>query len=89
MREPAIIHKLALVALGAALLIPAGVAGIATGLDLLQRADSQPVDAINGLLVAIQALAPLCQPLICLLFGLTLLSTAILLLARGLQSAQS
>lgn len=93
MREPANTQKLALAALGAALLVPLGLVGIWTGLDGLSHAGSEPgalfSELVAGLTAAAAALAPWCEPMICLLFGLTLLSAAILLLARGLQSTRS
>lgn len=93
MREPANMHKLALAALGAALLIPAGLAGILAGMDEINRASIGPAERLGDLITAsinaAQALAPWCQGLIYLLFGLALNSAAILLLARGLQSIRS
>lgn len=90
MRESKGINGLgALFLIGPILMIPAGLAGIAAGVQGLAHAEFQ----LSGLLVAIQgaleALLPWCMPVGCLLFGLTMTALAALLLARGLQSTQS
>jgi hypothetical protein len=67
------------------LLVPAGVTVILAGVHQAASISSRPGEALDQLMLAVHAIAPWCQSLLCLGFGVGLISTAGLLLVGGLQ----